>query len=381
MSKYYLIRLKPVDKFFFGGEMKFPTGIQDNGEKSAPEVSYIIKSVYFPQQTSLLGMMRFFLLSHSKYFNGRVITDPDGAAGLIGECSFSSEGGGGYGKILRLSECFIREYQKNGNFCRNLFQAPLDTEFQVSFSDGQRRGWYNGVQKVLPVITRRSAFPCKKGYNYSKYLISFGSGKTVMMDDDRNGVFVEDRRLGINRNIETGEVEDNALYKQVNYRFNDQDNGSYYVFAFYVELEDGIDIGTYSGETVSVGADNSMFRIDIELVDEWLPEPELLEGETGWVKVSLTSPSFIRMNSALSLPDFSITETISFRFLRANVRKTMSYNLSTGGIGRSARYDLFSAGSVFYFSGLETAREFVNIIKSAKNFRQIGYNQYRIDKL
>ena len=44
MSKYYLITLTPVDKFFFGGEMKFSTGIQENGKKSAPEISYIIKS-------------------------------------------------------------------------------------------------------------------------------------------------------------------------------------------------------------------------------------------------------------------------------------------------------------------------------------------------
>ena len=95
MRKYYLITLTPVDKFFFGGEMKFSTGIQENGKKSAPEISYIIKSGYFPQQTSLLGMMRFFLLRHSKYFDGSKITDPDGASSLIGGHSFSADRGSG----------------------------------------------------------------------------------------------------------------------------------------------------------------------------------------------------------------------------------------------------------------------------------------------
>lgn len=377
MSRYYLITLAPVDKFFFGGEMKFSTGIQENGKKSAPEISYIIKSGYFPQQTSLLGMMRFFLLRHSKYFDGNKIIDPAGASELIGVRSFSAGEGGGYGRILRLSECFIREYQKNGNFCRNLFPAPLDSEFNVDFSSGQKNGWYNGQQKVLPILTRKQSYPEKKGYVYDRYLIASGSGKTVGMDK----VFAEDRRMGISRDLDTGMVGDNALYKQVNYRFARQDNGSYYVFAFYVEMEDSVDILSFSGETVSVGADNSMFRIGIEQADSWLPESIMPEEQTAPVKISLTSPSFIKVDDTMSLPDFAITETVPFRHLNSDVRKTTSYNVSDGGLKQSSRYDLFSAGSVFYFSGPENVRKFVDTVESAQNFRQIGYNQYRIDKL
>lgn len=377
MSKYYLITLTPVDKFFFGGEMKFSTGIQENGKKSAPEISYIIKSGYFPQQTSLLGMMRFFLLRHSKYFDGSKITDPDGASSLIGGHSFSADRGSGYGQILRLSECFIREYQGNGNFCRNLFPAPFDSEFNVDFSNGQENGWYNGQQKVLPALIRKQNYPEKKGYAYGRYLIASGSGKTVGMGK----VFAEDRRMGISRDLDTGKVGDNAMYKQINYRFAKQDNGSYYVFAFYVEMEDCADILSFSGETVSVGADNSMFRIGVEPADSWLPESIMPEEQTTAVRISLTSPSFIKVGDAMSLPDFAITETVPFRHLNSDVRKTTSYNVSDGGLKQSSRYDLFSAGSVFYFSGPENARKFVDAVESAQNFRQIGYNQYRIDKL
>ena len=61
MSKRYLVKLTPIGKFFFGGDMRF--GINGKEEKFS---SYIIESSKMPQQTSLLGMMRFLLLSKDK---------------------------------------------------------------------------------------------------------------------------------------------------------------------------------------------------------------------------------------------------------------------------------------------------------------------------
>ena len=58
MSKNYLVKLTPTGKFFFGGDMRF--GVNGNEGKFS---SYIIETSKMPQQTSLLGMMRFLLLS------------------------------------------------------------------------------------------------------------------------------------------------------------------------------------------------------------------------------------------------------------------------------------------------------------------------------
>ena len=60
MSKTYFVKLTPTGKFFFGGDMRFGIDGKD-GEFS----SYIIESSVMPQQTSLLGMMRFLLLSNN----------------------------------------------------------------------------------------------------------------------------------------------------------------------------------------------------------------------------------------------------------------------------------------------------------------------------
>ena len=60
----YKIELTPVDKFFFGGDMTFQVGNakSDFNERFS---SYIIKSSYYPQQTSLLGMLRFLILRNA----------------------------------------------------------------------------------------------------------------------------------------------------------------------------------------------------------------------------------------------------------------------------------------------------------------------------
>ena len=74
------IALTPIDKFYFGGDMTFPVGNDKNDAFNTKFSSYIIESTYFPQQTSLLGMLRYLLLSNSRYFsNGRII-DKEGAA-------------------------------------------------------------------------------------------------------------------------------------------------------------------------------------------------------------------------------------------------------------------------------------------------------------
>ena len=108
MSKYQ-ITLTPVDKFFFGGDMTFQVGakelpknwneITDENERARIEKqvedntrysSYIIQSSLFPQQTSLLGMLRFLILrNYEDVFKEGQIVNKDRAKALIGERSFT----------------------------------------------------------------------------------------------------------------------------------------------------------------------------------------------------------------------------------------------------------------------------------------------------
>ena len=64
MSKYQ-ITLTPIDKCCFGGDMTFMVGNKEDDEFNEKFSSYIIRSSLFPQQTSLLGMLRFFVLRNA----------------------------------------------------------------------------------------------------------------------------------------------------------------------------------------------------------------------------------------------------------------------------------------------------------------------------
>ncbi|MEI6411943.1 MAG: hypothetical protein WCR52_21305, partial [Bacteroidota bacterium] len=55
-TKIWHIRLIPAGQFYFGGERNFSFGEKEDSS------NYLVKSNYFPQQTGLLGMLRFVLL-------------------------------------------------------------------------------------------------------------------------------------------------------------------------------------------------------------------------------------------------------------------------------------------------------------------------------
>lgn len=342
MNKNYLITLKPIDKFFFGGDMTFTL---DGKESSF--TSYIIESNYFPQQTSLLGMLRFLILRNSSYFeDGHIKKDAyPGVCSLIGEQSFRKEGTNDFGVIKSLSNCFIRKGNENLSF------KPF-----VDFSDRYSRintCYYGNSAKIIPF-----GYDAKQGYR-----------KTLNDGTILNNVFVEDLRLGINREIVSGKVCDNSLYKQVNYRFADEQ----YRFAFYAEIDESIKLEDYSKQIVSVGADNSQFVIEI---DEGKAVQE--EKNDDGLFVTLQSPAFLQKED-VDIAQFAVTELIHFNYLHTNVNTTKQYHrTSESGIDLLPNsFQLYDSGSVFYFKDAASKNQFIQKLNESSNFVQIGYNKYK----
>ena len=381
MSRY-LITLTPTDKFFFGGEMKFSIG----GQKDR-NASYIIKSNYFPQQTALLGMLRFLILRTSEYFsNGEIVEQmKENVKALIGEKSFSVNEGhdkNDFGAIESITGCFIQMQKSEEKEWIKLEPAGYDTEFNISFTE-DKHGFHNGCPLLLPDITRKDPESKKKGLGYDKYFRVAGSdgpGKVLYSPDD---IFIEDSRLGINRDIRTGKTENNALYKQKNFRFNTKTG--IFRFAFYAEIDESNfdkEFSSSNGKIVSLGADNSNFSIGISKSDK--PDREKQEtAEGGVCRIVLLSPAFLDP-ADVRLADFAIAETMPFRFLKSSL-DSKSYNLSGGGLARSEKYELYAPGSVFFIKEEITGKdgdrsrvqEFKAALEGKNEFRQIGYNQYR----
>ena len=225
MSKYQ-ITLTPVDKFFFGGDMTFQVGKNEDDEFNSQFKSYIIQSSMFPQQTSLLGMLRFLILRNAgkNVFNDGKIVDKAKAKDLIGGRSFMVNNNNDFKTIKSLGHVRVRRTVNDQT--SYLEFAPLFKE--LSFKDSSV-GSYNLHDICIPSLTK-DEYDAKKG---TEVILTDGTQPYKLEE-----IFVKDRRVGINRNIKTGIVDDGALFKQISYRFNNKEAN--FSFVFDAEIDDSV---------------------------------------------------------------------------------------------------------------------------------------------
>ena len=360
MSKY-LITLKPLGKYFFGGDMTFPVGPDENSEFNEAFASYIIASNKFPQQTSLLGMMRYLLLTQTpEAFSqeSNKIINQSNAIKLIGKESFKVLDGhnqtNDFGQIKSLGPCFLK------NSKEALLLAPKDYHFRVSFSKNESTtAFYNARALNLPEIEGYSA---KDSYD----ILYIGlDSKTIYKEDD---IFQADSRIGINKNYK-GRSESNGFYKQISYRLKDD-----FCFAFVVDCD--FDLKDLRNEIVSLGADGSRFSLSATTLGEneiELAYPEgILKNVASGYRVILLSDTLLGAADMKSVK-FSISETIPFRFLCTNT-EIQNYSILGEAKRTNKKYYLYEIGSVFYFANKTDAETFEKLICNKKEFYQIGYN-------
>lgn len=346
MNKY-LITLKPLGKYFFGSDMTFSVAGKDEHNKEFS--SYIIESLKFPQQTSLLGMLRYLLLTKSPDVFSKEknrIIDRDAAVDLIGKSGFSVRPGHhrvSFGKINSLGHCKL---VKDGELYE---PVPKDYGFTLDFS---QKGvyTYNGKLIKVPEIPQYNP----KDFSGVKY-INLSTGAVISEDE----IFAEDGRIGITKN-HNGKSGEEGFYKQISYRLKDG-------FSFAFEADVDSDLTLCNSEIVSLGADGSRFSFSAELCTE---------GQTSMPseakKVVLCSNSFLIRND-LEDVIFQIASTVPLRFLKTSV-ETKKYNILSGEVTRSEKYHLYEKGSVFYFDSESAVDKFIEKLESKEEFRQIGYN-------
>ena len=355
MNKTYLITLTPMGKFFFGGDMTFTV----NG-KDTDFTSYIIRSNKFPQQTSLLGMLRFLVLRNDEVVfdnSSQSITNRNRATALIGAKSFEMSGSeGSFGVIKNISPCFIQAKDEDDKWA-TLSLESKDAKLKVDFSESTK-AVLNGVEVDIP----------QTDYNPKEYHEISYKTKGCNLTVKESEIFIEDISNGINRDIHTGKTEDNALFKQVSYRLKEG-----FRFAFYaeVDLDKFMD---YNGQVVSVGADNSQFVIGIKECEQQKEE------ETKGNVVTLLSPAYLTKEDLASVR-FAITDNIPFKCMKTETKDVESYNKRNQIYGYSEKLSLYDTGSVFYFKTESDALAFANKLKAHADFYQIGYNHYQVTNL
>jgi len=370
MSRY-LIKLTPLDTFFFGQENKYRKKLKDN--KFVTEADYFQRSAYFPQQTTILGALRYYLLQRA----GQIpITDSKLATELIGSKSFDAgETKPNFGKISNLSPVYIIDEALNF-YCQNPRDLLLIDEKP------------NYLKKET--TTFKSNISSENILFFKNYVEKEGLSNFLVNDDQRlvlpfeykqkeqeDGVFIEKERIGITKGKD-GKTADEAFYKQIAYSLREG-----FAFGFTAEIIDETLIDEIG--FVSMGAEKSPFKITFTKQNSSFDENICLNTENA-PKVVLLSDSFIsdeHYDTKQFL--FSLSETIPFRFLETTVVEGHKYYSSDPNKGkemtRSKKFNLFKRGSVFYFKNEDQLTNFCGILKDKEpNFYQIGYNHFKIIK-
>lgn len=360
----YLVKLTPMEKFFFGQKNTFE---EDN-------VNYFVRSSHFPQQTSLLGLLRYQLLldAGSDIFSDNKIVKATEAVKLIGKQSFSPfSKGEGFGVIKGLSPIFL-----------------IDSE--ESYFPAGKRYQKKGKDKPYEVLSLfcESKHPFFKDYSSKAGLPDMWiNSKGELLDEDT--LFVEDSRVGIRKNYE-GNTDDNSFFYETFYRFNNENGKRSLCFAFYCELETEKE---FSNRIVHLGGERQPFFMEVIKVNA----AEGYSSKTGAIKyekdenyytVMLLSDAYIE-SKIVDEAYFAVTEITEFaclltttehtkRFYNRNNERKLSHMEDRGSsvsnnISVSKEIELYARGSLFYFKDKDSAEAFKSKVESS-HFHTIGYN-------
>jgi CRISPR-associated protein Cmr3 len=376
MTKY-LIKLEPLDTFFFGNENKYRKKTkfekEEDKDKTLLKADYFQRSTYFPQQTTLLGTLRYCLIKK----NGQIpIKNTDLTKKLIGEKSFDvSEIKPDFGKIINMSPVFIMTDKQEF-----YFQNPKD----MVLKDGEPKYLEKAETTFRSSLNDETIF--FPNYNEKDGLSSFllnSEDKILPFDYDKKtakeGVFIEQEKIGITKGKD-GKTRDNAYFKQIVYKLRKG-----FSFGFIAEIDD--DLNGYK-DIISMGAEKSPSRISFtEPADEPVENKIELRNYNG-PKIVLLSDACLTEYSENDFL-FAISETKTFRFLKTVVQTGYKYYSSdplkkggggNKGMSRSSKYNLLERGSVFFFNDEDQMNKFSYKLKAETNFYQIGYNHHKIIK-
>lgn len=350
-TKRYLVRLTPIDAYFFGGEVTF-------GDNLATQ-NYRVRSNYLPQQSAVLGLMRYEILRQKGCLFENKPKKED-VEKLVGSKGFDpTQPQTSYGSII---QCISPLFIENRSEKRFYTPLPLDYNINVTFDD-KINALYNGQKKPLPILD---------GYNaktYDNYLfwcspgVSEGEDEKFLEGADNafekipvNEIFKGTEQVGIQK-----QGGDDAFFKQTLIRLDDK-----YNFAFTVEVSEDLDLEKYPA-IVPWGGNQSRFKIEIKEIKDFdfCTYFKQLKREN---RLLLLGDAFIPDDTRNRI-DFIWGNCIDNRYIVREVKDGRSW----GKPPKSKLFQLQSRGSVIYqknVAALSTLKE--EIEKEA--YTTIGLN-------
>lgn len=401
----YLVKLKPLEKFFFGQKHKF------NEDDS---VNYYLRSARFPQQTALLGLLRYQYLQHAGtgiYENNKIVNWREADA-LVGPFSFNSQANNEFGQIQSLSPVFLMDTKEKEN---PTHYFPIGRRYQREGEEDK------GPYQVLELDAKGE---CLSNYSPKKdhpHMWASAEG-TPISEDDFFGV---DCRVGVRAEKwkkDKEKPDEHGFFYQEFGRFKNEQctvhedprdcDGKGCVkeirrslcFAFYytcsVELKllqikalspEG-ERQPFQSEVVFLGGERQPFLMEVEDADKVKDAETVYQEKCDEVLQTLPkSPthsvvvllSDARIEVDWEAVSFAITEIRDFARVvvpkneenktKKNV-ENKTFSEKNGHALAQPPLELYARGSLFYFADDEKAREFEQLVRKANNFHKIGYN-------
>jgi len=342
MSKKYLVTLRPLENYFFGGEITFG---QDKGTQN-----YFVKSNLYPQQTTLLGTICFQLLKNNGLLplnDNKKLTTKN----LIGLHSFDIDKDFSFGAILNLSPLFM--INGDDRYCF----APKYKNISFVESDGKM--FTNKQRAFVPII---KGYDAKEHYHPDLLQKESDNNCTVPFDN----VFKIAEQIGISKNNK-GETDENAFFRQEYYRLAEN-----WKFAFVVELsgkfdDDNKDV-KFENDIVTMGGENSKFEMKIKPINENFEQ--LFHIKTSKNNAVILMSDAIVENSVYDHCKFAITETADLRYIKTETNSKRSYSDEPS---KSKKINLLKRGSILFPDDFDKFSEMLSI----KKYQKAGFNIFK----
>ncbi|SHH62203.1 CRISPR-associated protein, Cmr3 family [Caloranaerobacter azorensis DSM 13643] len=354
MSKY-LVTLKPLDYYFFGGEITF--------DSKDGTTNYFVRSNIFPQQTAILGALRKEILIQQglyKYDWSYTDKERENINKIIGKESFKINyiEEQDFGVIKSISNVFI---YKNGEF---FISAPFDHNEKVC-KEINRKKYYT------PFKFEKETFKSNICLNGVYKLIGYDHKKGITRDFlnietkeivSENKIFVSKIRIGIKKGSHITK-DDGGYYKQQFFKLEDG-----YEFAFILELSSDIHIKDC---ILYIGGEKSAFRAKFEKkTDNFEIKVEFDDKYRTIDRVILLSDTYL--DNPYENCGFAIADTENFRNIETCYEKGIN-NINKALKKISKKYKFLKRGTVLYSIDLKELEE---RIEKYENLRKIGYNKY-----
>lgn len=360
--KSYLVTLRPLTPFLFGGEHNL-----DYGTKRQMPQRYYISSEDTPAQTTLFGTLRYAVLAANqalitKYGDSAQI---EKTVALVGEKSFDiSEEEQRFGVIDSISPLFLIHHRISKEETTHTKEEtvhrliPLPTNH--SFGEDKTQYIPCGIKCASELQCNQCS---QQLYAVNRDIKFVHTGWLSLKDRSvikQGEVFSEHLQVGINAHrLDAHDDMDDSFFKKSKLIFKNAKD----CFAFYATMTLNKDaVAAFSrGILVAMGQNQAPFIL--EAVEE---ENKLEQAIKDALGCTDSHPFYYAFSDAYlsEVPDcFFIADTKPFRFLKTDLSKVAH----TERLYRTTKlYRLFSAGAVFYGTPPE----------ALANCKKIGLNHF-----